>query len=189
MPRRYFKRYRMEYDLLRQEPPAPQLPDGFAWRSWADSSVQQHAMAKFRAFAGSIDADVFPSLRTYDGCLRLMRFIDGRCDFVPHATWLIVSTTSERFGDVPVGTIQVCSPVHQQAAVQNIGVVPEFRGCGLGRALLLRSLLSMRAEGFHRGTLDVTARNATAADFYARVGFVTKRTSYRRVMLAKEAMA
>lgn len=187
MPRRYFKRYRMEYDLVRQEPPAAVLPDGFDWVDWNGSTVEQHAVVKFRAFRGGVDAEVFPSLASYPGCLNLMRQIVGRVDFIPRATWLIVSTASDVLGPVPIGTIQTVAPVQNRAAVQNVGIVPEFRGCGLGRALVARSLLSMRSQGFERATLEVTARNGNAVALYESLGFRKARTSYRSVKVPRRA--
>lgn len=181
MPRRYFKRYRMEYDLRRQEPAAAALPAGFEWRDWSQCTLADHALVKFRAFAGTVDAEVFTSLSSYEGCHGLMEHIVGRVDFLPRCTWLLVSTLSETFGPVAVGTTQCVAPVHRQAAIQNVGIVPEFRGQGLGRALVDRTLLAMREEGFERATLEVTSRNEQAVALYHRIGFRTVRTSYRSV--------
>ena len=176
------------------------LPDGFEWRSWdacgtpvattSDESygvLQDHAMVKFRSFVGGIDAEIFPSLGTYEGCHRLMTVIAGRVDFLPRGTWLIVSTASEQFGPIAVGTIQVCQPTQGQAAIQNIGIVPEFQGLGLGQALLAKSLHALRQDGLKRATLEVTARNESAVRFYERFGFRRARSSYRRVMLPRQS--
>ena len=189
MPRRYFKRYRMEYDLERQEPPAAVLPDGFKWVDWNDTTLEQHAVVKFRAFQGTVDADVFPSLATFSGCLSLMKAITGRVDFLPRATHLVVATGLDALGPVPVGTIQSVAPIQQRAAIQNLGVVPEVRGYGLGRALIARSLIAMRAHGYALATLEVTARNDRVVEMYRRLGFCKARTSYRSVKVTRQQSA
>ena len=189
MARRYFKRYRMEYDLERQEPAAAVLPPGFGWVDWNDCELTDHAVVNFRAFQGGIDAEVFPSLASFDGCHRLMQMIGSRVDLVPRATWLIVSQASTALGPIAVGSIQTVSPVQGRAAVQNIGIVPEFRGCGLGKALIRQALIGMRSQGFRTATLEVTARNQTAVAIYERLGFRRTRTSYRFTKIPKQKRA
>src|SRR4051794_35209822 len=87
----YYKRYRMELDLVAPVPAVPTLPAGFAWVPWADDLLDVHAEVKFQCFVDEIDGVVFPNLSNRDGCLRLMREICGRPGFLPDATWLLAS--------------------------------------------------------------------------------------------------
>src|SRR4051794_27961525 len=85
----YFKRYQMQLDLLAPLPPAPPLPDGYAWMPWEEWLLEAHAEVKFQCFAQELDGVVFPNLSNPEGCLRLMREIRRRPGFVRQATWLL----------------------------------------------------------------------------------------------------
>ncbi|MCA9071315.1 MAG: GNAT family N-acetyltransferase, partial [Planctomycetaceae bacterium] len=65
--------------------------------------------------------------------------------------------------------------------VQNVGVIPEHRGLGLGRALVLRSLEGFRSTGLKRVYLEVTADNKQAVTLYQSIGFKLTRTLYKAV--------
>ena len=85
----YFKRYRMEFDLRDWRGGDQGVPDGYELLPYAPGLLRDHAVAKFNSFRQELDANVFPCLSRRDGCLRLMREITSRGDFVPGATWLI----------------------------------------------------------------------------------------------------
>jgi ribosomal protein S18 acetylase RimI-like enzyme len=108
-----------------------------------------------------------------------MSEIVQRASFVPEATWLI-SWPGERITD-DCGTIQGVVQLGGWGAVQNVGVAPEYRGLGLGRALVLRSLHGFRQAGVPRVYLEVTARNTPAVALYRSVGFRLSRTTYKAV--------
>jgi ribosomal protein S18 acetylase RimI-like enzyme len=55
-----------------------------------------------------------------------------------------------------------------------MGVLPRFRGQGLGRRLILRTLDAARACGLTRVELTVREDNASAIALYGKVGFVTE---------------
>jgi len=56
--------------------------------------------------------------------------------------------------------------------VLGIAVLPEFRGRGIGTALLREALQRARAFGFTRIELAYRAGNARVAALYERFGFV-----------------
>jgi ribosomal protein S18 acetylase RimI-like enzyme len=170
----YFKRYRMEL-RLRRAVPSPVLPPGYGWRPWSDDLLDLHAEAKRQAFAGEEDAVVFPNLASATGCRLLMRAIRDTAGFCPAATWLVVSPGG------CVGTIQGLMDDRGQGAVQNVGVVPRYRGLGLGRALMLKALHGFLAAGAVRVYLEVTAGNDPAVRLYRELGFRPVRTLYRGV--------
>lgn len=169
----YFKRYRMEFELF-DPPPLPVLPAGFTWVAWTDDLLEAHAEVLACSFHEEIDAQVFPSLSSRRGCLQLMAAIRARSGFRPEATWLVAC------GEQAVGSVQgVCDRV--VGAIQNLGVVPAYRGHGLGRALLLQALHGFRHAGLGRALLEVTAQNQTAVQLYHGLGFRRRKTVYKAV--------
>jgi RimJ/RimL family protein N-acetyltransferase len=61
-------------------------------------------------------------------------------------------------------------PVHAHVGVLGIGVLPEFRGKGLGTALL-RRVLEQRCTKYVRVELTVRAANTRAIALYEKFGF------------------
>jgi ribosomal protein S18 acetylase RimI-like enzyme len=170
----YFKRFRMEIDL--NDLPSPDaLPEGYRWVAWDDALVEIHADVKARCFADEIDAVVFPSLSNREGCSHLMREIRRKPGFLPDATWLIAH------GDNYCATVQGVRERNGLGAIQNLGVVALYRGRGLGRALLLKSLYGFWRAGLGRAHLEVTAQNDAAVRLYRRVGFRCRKTLYKAV--------
>jgi ribosomal protein S18 acetylase RimI-like enzyme len=189
----YYKRYRMEIDLRR--PPSgvadeagrlhpPRLPDGCYWLPWHDTRLSLHAEVKALSFLDELDARVFPSLGSLAGCHDLMTAIRGRDGFCPQATWLVArSADSRALAQGCVGTIQGLVE-GTLGAIQNVGVVAEYRGMGIGRALMLKALAGFAAVGVRRVFLEVTARNLPAVRIYRELGFRCTRTTYRAVPVA-----
>ena len=66
-------------------------------------------------------------------------------------------------------------------AIQNLGVVPSYRGLGLGRALIRQALAGFRGAGVTRVYLEVTAENAQAIRLYREAGFRRSKTLYKAV--------
>lgn len=174
----YFKRYRMEIRLEETPIPSPILPEGYFWREWHHSDVERHALTKFRSFRDELDAEVFSCLGEYYGCLRLMSDISHQENFLAATTWLITSLGNDKLPQ-DCGTIQGIGVSEQLGSIQNIGVVPEHRGLGLGRALVTKSLEGFLLSRVKRVVLEVTASNIAAVELYRSLGFRVTRTMYR----------
>lgn len=185
----HFKRFRMEADLRSHCGLARQaeLPEGFRWVSWRDSLCYAHAEVKALCFQDETDSIIFRSLASLDGCRELMLSIRNRTGFCPQATWLIAAddVTAEEAGTGLAGncvaTVQGVIDECGHGAIQNVGVLPEFRGRGLGRALMLRALAGFAACGAKRASLEVTAQNRPAMRMYRELGFRCTKTVYRSV--------
>jgi GNAT superfamily N-acetyltransferase len=191
MTDQYFKRYRLEYEL-RGPIPEPVLPAGFLWGAWNPGDADRHAAVKCAAFESELDADVFPCLGSYRGCRQLMRDIASQPGFLPGCTWLVLADhrSPQDSGREPdmnsvsdVGTIQGVVATDTLGSIQNVGVTPEYRGRGLGRALVLKALHGFQAAGLQRAYLEVTASNLPALQLYQQLGFRRTRTMYRAVEL------
>ena len=168
----YFKRYRMQIDLQEfGNVRTPELPPGFALHPWSESLIEAHAHVKYMSFQNEIDCNVFPCLGDADGCERLMNEISNRGGFVPEATWLMTWTDPIHHRTQSIGTVQGIREQKDVASIQNIGIVPSFRGRGLGTAVVYRSLSGFAKVGVRFVTLEVTANNSKAHRLYERLGF------------------
>lgn len=178
----YFKRFRMELDL-RSMPslPHPVLPAGFNWEAWKPELIERHAWVKWESFRSEIDSQVFDCLGHLDGCNRLMREIYNRDTFLANSTWLIRHQDAQSRRVEDCATIQGLAQSGFVGAIQNVGVTPSYRGQGLGRALVLKSIEGFRLAGMNRVTLEVTAQNTPAVDLYVKLGFRVTRTLYKAV--------
>jgi GNAT superfamily N-acetyltransferase len=165
----------MEVDLAGLPPPV--WPDGFQPVAWRPDLLEAHAQSLYGCFQGGIDAVVFPSLGSPEGCRGLMSEILRRRAFIPEATWLAVGPGG------PCGTVQALRERGVLGAIQNIGIVPGWRSRGVGRALLLEALRGMYGSGLGRAVLEVTATNDAAVRLYRRLGFSRSKVVYKAIPL------
>jgi ribosomal protein S18 acetylase RimI-like enzyme len=170
----YVKRYKMEV-AFGGLPPLPPPPPGYSWVPWGEAVLEAHADVLYASFHEEIDAFVFPSLGSRDGCSCLMTAISRRWGFLPEATWLLLGPAG------PCGTVQGVRERSGLGAIQNLGVAPAARGRGMGEALLLQALHGFRRAGLGRALLEVTARNDAALRLYRRLGFRRCKTIYKAV--------
>jgi GNAT superfamily N-acetyltransferase len=179
-----FKRYRMEVSLAGRDLGRSHLPSGYWFLPWDPSQLEAHAEAKYNSFRAEIDSNVFPCLGELSGCHRLMHEIRQKEGFLPGATWLLAYREKPGAAVDYCGTIQGIRDAAGMGAIQNLGVTPEHRGQGLGRALLINALTGFQQAGLKQAFLEVTAQNAGAIHLYQQIGFVHSRTVYKAVEVA-----
>ncbi|HVZ19605.1 MAG TPA: ribosomal protein S18-alanine N-acetyltransferase [Vicinamibacterales bacterium] len=61
--------------------------------------------------------------------------------------------------------------VFDEIHINNVAILPELRGRGIGTALMARVMEEARRLGAKRATLEVRASNAGARKLYERLGF------------------
>jgi ribosomal protein S18 acetylase RimI-like enzyme len=108
-----------------------------------------------------------------------MRDIASQKTFCPEATWLLIYQPEPDWPPADVGTIQGILRPGGVGAVQNVGVVPEHRGQGLGECLLQQAINGFLHCGMDFAGLEVTADNETAVRLYQRMGFTVTEVLYR----------
>ncbi|MHC4181162.1 MAG: GNAT family N-acetyltransferase [Planctomycetota bacterium] len=180
----YFKRYRMEIDLVDRDFSRASPPAGYRFLSWDASLLEAFAEAKYLSFRGEIDSNVFPCLGELSGCRRLMGEIARKRGFLPEATWLAVYSPEGRGRPEYCGTVQGIRDRAGLGAVQNLGITPAHRDSGLGTCLLFRALEGFRRAGLTRVYLEVTAQNDGAIRLYRRLGFTMVKTVFKAVETA-----
>lgn len=82
-----------------------------------------------------------------------------------------------RLAGVPVASLKVYPFEQDAAGIYAFGVLPEYRGRGIGRQTLTEVCRQLQAEGRTRIALEVETTNATAHALYRACGFV-ERTTY-----------
>ncbi|MCH2210267.1 MAG: GNAT family N-acetyltransferase [Fuerstiella sp.] len=175
---KHYKRLRMQIDL-QQTLEAPALPDGYRFVPWQPLVQERHAQVQWRAFRNDVDGRLFNCLSNLAGCRRLLGETVNHAQFFVSGTWLV------KFQPEPVWPADDCAMIQglvrtsRTGAIQNLGVVPEHRGFGIGRALLLKTLHAYQSTGVRTATLEVTANNQPAVRLYLKLGFQVVRVLYR----------
>lgn len=174
-----YKRFRMQIDLRRLQSKTVRLPEGYRWLPWRSILLERHAQVKWRSFREDLDGRVFSCLGDSAGCLALMKEIVGQKSFCPAATWMVVYQPEPDWPAVDCGTIQGVTRSGGMGAIQNVGIIPEHRGLGLGRALVQQALQGFHFAGMGIAVLEVTADNEAAVRLYESLGFRTIQILYR----------
>jgi ribosomal protein S18 acetylase RimI-like enzyme len=173
------KRFRMQISLRNVLLKPPRLPEGYQWLSWRSLLLERHAQVKWRAFKDDLDGRVFSCLGESSGCLGLMRDIAAQKTFCQAATWMVVYQPELNWPASDCGTIQGILRPGGIGAIQNVGVTPDHRGQGIGRALVIQALRGFIQCGMACSVLEVTAENEAAVRLYQSIGFEVIEVLYR----------
>ena len=174
-----FTRYRMRIALDSWKCPLIQLPIGFEMVPWSTNLIQKHSEAIYRSFKDSIDAKYFVTFTQQSRCEDFMRYLVHNSGFLPSATWLLREKTGSgaaRLLHLPgsyklAGTIQGLINQDFVGAIQNVGILPEYRGRGLSKLLLYYCLWGYQQAGLKAAQLEVTQTNEVAINLYKKIGF------------------
>lgn len=153
----------MQHDLSGPLPETP-LPPGIILATWQPKLAE----AFFEAYQASFrDRPGFPGMSPADW----IAWATEDEDFVPEMSLLASA------GDLPAG-FAICD----DSWVAQVGVRPEWRGRGLGAALLGEVLRRFRDAGSAEVSLGVNVNNPAARRLYDRLHFVQigRRARYTR---------
>ncbi len=151
----------------------PQLPSGYTWHPYAPSDAATWHKILEATYAESLDCPDVADESSPQEALEQYRAAgdSGECWW-----WLL------RRQDREVGCLILADHrAYDQMELVYVGVVPEFRGQGLGQIAARRSRCIAGQLGRKRVVLAVDARNTPALIMYDRAGFVRNET--RRLYL------
>jgi mycothiol synthase len=152
--------YTLEHTL--QDLAAPQLPEGFAFRTVREEDdVDKRRQAKAIAFGGGYAPSDWAPADVY-------REIQRAPDYRPELDLFIVAPN----GDYASFCTIWIDEANHHGIFEPVGTRLEYQGQGLGRALLMEGLRRMAERGVTRSYMD------SAIPFYLKVGFTP--TPYSR---------
>jgi ribosomal protein S18 acetylase RimI-like enzyme len=147
------------------------LPGGIALEPWTAATASHFYAAYVKAFRDRPGFPNWPEERWQ------VAFAAGP-DFRPDISAVAIDGTDAAgfailWVDGPTGWIT------------QMGVVPGWRGTGLGEALLAHAIAAFAGEGLREAALDVATNNARARALYERTGFrvVRRYESWRKPII------
>lgn len=148
--------------------------DDIELRPWSEADFQPAAQVITNAYFGHIDSDINDQYRTVAGSTRFLNNIvrfPGCGVFDGQASMVAVS----RITGAMAGLLLASRVREDVGHVTQICLTPEFRGRGLGKAMMVHCCRGLRRRNFSQLTLTVTEANRPAVELYERLGFETKR--------------
>jgi mycothiol synthase len=148
--------------------PAPRFPADVSIRHWAaDEDIESWVAFMIASFEGHPSA-ISPTPE-------VVRAVNERPDFDPNGI-LVLAPAAEPDRKIGFARVELLPAVidgdRPVGYVNMIGVLPGWRGRGLGRELLRWSVGYLRDRGAGVVELSVEAANDRATDLYRRHGFV-----------------
>lgn len=178
LPFEVITRHSMGCALDPSHPPSPPpLPEGFRFVPALAFKPQLLATLDFQAFLGGPDAGMVAE--TPQDNLRLIEgLLQG--DLGPPIREASPALFMERAGPEAqlVGFALALEDNPHRALIADVAVSPDFRGKGLGKALLVRALRGLIALGFTEALLWVTDANVAAQALYKSTGFIPLRSGH-----------
>jgi ribosomal protein S18 acetylase RimI-like enzyme len=171
-------RHSMTRSLDPAAPPAPPpLPPGFRFAPALAFQPHLLALLDFQAFQGGPDAGMVAE-NPADNQRLIEGLLEG--DLGPPIREASPALLLEKEGPEAqlAGFVLALEDNPQRALIADVAVLPAFRGKGLGKALLVRSLRGLIALGFSEVLLWVTEANTAARRLYQSAGFQALRSGH-----------
>lgn len=165
-----YERIFMEWPLRRAMPLDGARTPGLTVRRWVDADFAAAGRLIATCYAGHLDSHINEQYRTAAGSQRFLHNIVRfpGCGYFDAES----SRTLSAPGSTELAGLLLCSRVREDVGhVTQICVAPEYRGKGLGKALMRECAKSLAQRGFQMLTLTVTASNRNAVGLYEQLGF------------------
>jgi ribosomal protein S18 acetylase RimI-like enzyme len=164
-----FKRNFMCVDLLQPAFPEPVAARPVRFEVFSDHDQEAAAQLIADAYRGHIDSRINDQYRGLSGARAFLFNIvqyPGCGSFFRPASFAAFDATGRLCG---ISLASLVAP--ESGHLTQICVLPEYRGAGIGRALIARSLARLGEMGCRSASLTVTAANQGAVALYQRIGF------------------
>ena len=136
---------------------------GYEFVNYGNFRVRQLKTTIQSTYRGSLDCPRLVGVRPMSDIINSHKTTGI---FRPQWWWML------RFKGKPVGCVLVNRTANQnEAEIIYLGVVPEFRGKGLGELMLRWTATCVHCEGVKQLTLAVDSQNSAAVNLYERFGF------------------
>ena len=172
-----FQRHPRLFMVLSLDKPAPEkthVHPEVEIRPWNEGDYQPSAAVITAAYRGHVDAQINDQYHTLSGSLRFLNNIvrfPGCGVFDADSSFVAL----DRRAKTLIGLI-LCSRVrHDVGHVTQVCVLPEYRGRGIGEALIAATEANLQKRHFSMLSLTVTETNARAVALYRRLNFDSKR--------------
>lgn len=164
----------MTLPLLQAKSQRNKLAADYELRRWNDQDYQGAAAVITGSYRNHIDSEINDQYRTVTGSLRFLNNIvrfPGCGQFDAESSFVAYHKPTR----TPIGLI-LCSHVkHDVGHITQVCVLPEYRGKGIGEALLAANVDVLRRHAFGMLSLTVTEANRGAVELYKRLGYTAER--------------
>ncbi len=159
------------------DPPKPlskPLASDIEIRPWSEVDYQPAAGVITAAYRGHVDSEINDQYRTMTGSLRFLNNIvrfPGCGVFDAESSFVAIHRQTRS----QVGVI-LCSRVKDDVGhITQVCMMPDFRGKGIGEALIAATRANLKRRNFKMLSLTVTEANNRAVQLYLRLGFTIER--------------
>ncbi|NHJ41109.1 MAG: GNAT family N-acetyltransferase [Asgard group archaeon] len=158
-------RVRMVYDLKENQMPENTLNSAYQVDHFTLDKLDEELQIVIDAFKGTLDGEIFVQFADLTSIKELFyrSKMDGEnC----RADSPIIKKDDKIVG------VNIISNISDKASyVWIIAILPEHRGNGLGKYLMLKSHENCKKAGVEQMVLDVTLANETAHSLYQKIGY------------------
>ncbi len=148
---------------------SPDLPNGYSFSSWDPEKIEKIAEMMSSLSQDTLDAEIYPFFKTKEGCHNFIKSIeDGKRGEFNKELSRILSYNEE-----PIGYCFITKSDDSTAFSPDFGVSKLYQGKGLGKALLIHTLIFVinNDSKIDRILGTVTQNNLPAFTLYEKLGF------------------
>lgn len=148
-------------------PPLAPLPDGFRLVEYSAATHEIFARAILASYEQTLDCPALSGLRHIEDVIAGHKAVGGPGRFDP-SLWHVVLAGDEPVGCLLLGEISA----RRSMEIVYIGLAPQARRRGLGRALIQHTLAEAQQRRCALATLAVDELNLPAMKLYRRFGYM-----------------
>jgi len=154
----------MKANLTEINLPSLDLPDGYELKKYSELPIEELEMAGYRTFENGNDA-LFVSMSREEQKVTLGHFFNPSRPYHDESSPVLMKD------DEIVGFV-ITRVEDNEADMGPVGLIPGFRGQGLGSYLLVHALRSLKSIEVEEVVLDMSLTNTRAHNLYTKYGFV-----------------